>query len=184
MKLYYLNSLAKSNGDLVSISDKQHRIASYFIWNKSDGKFLKFSKLIGLAQDYLTEKKILQSDYLDCNMSIPIFSERARDTILKNLSKSIEFQEISILSEKKELKFYAGKCLNYYNIVNKDKSKYRLLTDGSKILSEPVFNLEIEHNFSLARDIENPQIIVASEIFRDVCMKNFLQIGFSKAPQE
>lgn len=184
MKLYYLNSPAKSNGDLISISDKQHRIANYFIWNKSDGKFLNFSKVIGLAQEYLTEEKILQSDYLDCNMSIPIFSKRARDTILDTLPKSMDFQEMSILSQKKELKFYAGKCLNYYNIINNDKSIYRLLTDGSRILSEPVFNLEIENNFSLARDIENPQIIVASEIFRDVCRKNHLQIGFSKVPQE
>lgn len=177
MKLYYLQSPAKSQGDLIDIPDKQHRISDYFIWNTGDGKFLKFTKPKGIAQEYLTKDELKKSDYVHCNMSIPIFSERARDLFGAEIAEEVEFHEISVVASGEEMTFHMCKCLKKYEIIDKNASEYQLLPDGSSILIHPVFN-DISHDFHIARDSDESQIFVASQKLFELCKKNKLSIDF------
>src|SRR5437868_2954046 len=97
MTLYYLHSLANANGSLVDIPDRRHRIADYFIWNTNDGNFLEFTTQRGSAQEDLTEKEILQCDYLDANISVPVFSEKACHTLQHELRGLMVFHKIEVV---------------------------------------------------------------------------------------
>lgn len=184
MKLYFLLGVANAGGDVVTISDKQGRIAGYFIWGKNDGKFLKFTALEGVAQENLTEAEILKSDYLDCIISVPIFSHRARTVFENTIPGELEFHDISILVGNKKVKFFLGKCLRSAAVLNKLASEYRPLTDGSLILSRPVLREKCDADFYIARDRDEPQILVVSEKFVKLCQENKLGIDFLSADQE
>lgn len=184
MKLYYLKSVAKSGGDLVAISDGKNRISGYFIWDANDGKFLHFTKIHGVAQERLTEAEIAGVDYLECVISVPIFSKKARDIFEKAVPDEFEFHDILIDAQGKASIFYLCKCLRKINVINKQASVYRPLTDGSLILSQPVLRAQLDEDFYIARDRDEPQLLVVSEKFEKLCRENSLQIDFVKAPQQ
>jgi hypothetical protein len=183
MNLYYIHSSANVEGDVVDIQDGQRRIADYFIWNTNDGKFLKFTKARGKAQEYLTELEISTCDYLDSNISIPIFSQRARDILEEAIPDELEFHEIEIITPMKNFIYFLGKCRKYLKLLNKQASEYRPLTDGSLILSRPAYKIETAEDFFIARDSDESQIFVASQKFVDLCKKNNLKIEFITTTQ-
>jgi len=184
MKLYYLQSMAKSDGDVVEITDKKNRISGYFIWNGNDGKFLQFTKPKGTAQEFLKKTEIIKSDYIVSNISVPIFSSRASEIFRKEIPDEVDFNEIEIISENTKLIFFLCKCRNFYDLLNKEASVFRPLTDGSLILSHPVFKKFPREEFYIARDINNPQVVVVSEKFLDLCKKHNLQIDFLETDQK
>jgi hypothetical protein len=183
MKLYYIRSIANAQGDLVEIQDGQHRIADYFIWNSNDGKFLKFTKAKGKAQEYLTESEIITCDYLDSNISVPIFSKHARDILQEAISDELEFHEIEVSTSTRSIIYFLGKCRKSLELLNKKASEYRPLTDGSPILSTPVYKKDFTEDFFIARDCGELQNFIASEKFVDLCKKHNLSIGFIPARQ-
>ena len=183
MKLYYPHSPATVSGDLVDISDKQNRISSYFIWNEGDGKFLKFTKLQGIAQDFISENEMRHSDYLDCNMSLPIFSKKARDILQRGMPDEMEFHDLAIVKNNQRFDFAICKCLKYVQLVNSSASTYAALTDGMPALSKPVLNATCDTDFFIARDSVERQVFAVSQKLIDICKMNDLHILFLQAPQ-
>lgn len=183
MKVYYPHSAATATGDLVDISDKQSRISSYFIWNEGDGKFLKFTKPQGNAQALLTEDEIRFSDYLNCNMSIPIFSKRACGILQREIPEEMEFHDLTVVKNNQRFDFAICKCLKDLELVNRSASTYTTFTDGTPALSKPVLNAVYDKNFFIARDSIERQIFAVSQKFVDICKKNNLHIFFLEAPQ-
>jgi len=183
MKLYFLHSSVNAKGDRVVVSDKQHRIAGYFIWNTNDGKFLNFTTIQGKAQEYLIASEITKSDYLDCVISVPIFSKLAREVFEEEIPEEIRFHPMSVIADVSEFDFYMGKCHKYLDILNKKESQYRSMTDGSPMLSLPVFKKNFDDDFYIARVRDEPQILVVSQKFVDLCEKSRLNIGFLEAQQ-
>lgn len=178
MELYYIGSSSNAKDNVVNIQDGQHRIANYFIWNTNDGKFLNFTKARGKAQEQVTESEILASDYLNSNISIPVFSKSARDVLQAAILDELEFHKIEILTSTKSVIYFLGKCRKYFQLLNKQESEYRTLTDGSLILSRPAYKIEITEDFFIARDCDESQIFVASQKFVDLCKTNNLKIEF------
>lgn len=183
MKLYYLQGNARLGDARVDISDKQNRISGYFIWNDNDGKFLNFSVVSGIAQEGLSEETVLNSDYLPCNMSIPIFSERAKSALEREISDEVKFYPLMIDVNGKKINFVICKTLKYFSIIDSDASHYRTLRDGTAILTQPVFKRDIGEEFHIARDIKEKQVVVVSEKFRKHCDENGLLIDFIEAKQ-
>lgn len=183
MKLYFLYSRANANGDRVVVSDKQDRIAGYLIWNTNDGKFLNFITIQGRGQDYLTASEIRNADYLDCVISVPIFSKSAREVFKAEFPEEIDFHPISVMADTDKFDFFIGKSHKYLNILNKKESEYRPMADGSPVLSIPVLEKNFDEDFYIARDRDEPQILVVSQKFVDLCEKHKVNIGFLEARQ-
>ncbi|HHX9843696.1 TPA: hypothetical protein ACVTE6_003307 [Salmonella enterica subsp. enterica] len=55
----------------------------FFIQNKGDGRFLRYTKPRGYAQDNFSVAKIKKADYLPVIIGIPFFSEKKPKIFLK-----------------------------------------------------------------------------------------------------
>lgn len=83
----------------------------------------------------------------------------------------------------KKTNFFICKTVKYLSIIDCDASHYRTLSDGTAILTQPVFKRSISEEFHIARDIKEKQVVVVSEKFRKHCDENRLSIAFIEAKQ-
>ncbi|EEP1440547.1 hypothetical protein GWY79_004190 [Salmonella enterica subsp. enterica] len=66
----------------------------FFIQNKGDGRFLRYTKPRGYAQDNFSVAKIKKADYLPVIIGIPFFSEKKT----KNIFEKIIPDEMSFMN--------------------------------------------------------------------------------------
>ncbi|EEF3253768.1 TPA: hypothetical protein O7X39_004500 [Salmonella enterica] len=177
MSFYNLASM-DWNGDLVNFPDKKGRLSGFFIWNEGDGKFLQYTKPRGQTQGAFTIDKLRKADYLPINMGIPVFSERAKRVFERNIPGKMSFFECIIECEGVEFLFYLSKVNEYVNIIDEDKSLFRTLTDGSKIIRKPF--IRYLDGFFIVRDETYCTYLVVSQKFVDMCINENIVIDFLK----
>ncbi len=180
MKVYGPGMAGNFSGDLVSISDKSGRLFEFFIMNSIDGKFLKFSTPRGEAQERLAKEAIKNLDYLEGNIGIPIFSLKARDLFQKEFPDEVEFYDIDILVQGDTLKFSLCKTKLFLDLLDENLTSFRLLQDGSRIITGAVYRTAFERSFYIARDRNYLERWVVSERFVKFCEINKLAIVFGK----
>ncbi|EEE6745591.1 hypothetical protein CBJ05_004788, partial [Salmonella enterica subsp. enterica serovar Westhampton] len=67
----------------------------FFIQNKGDGRFLRYTKPRGYAQDNFSVAKIKKADYLPVIIGIPVFfSEKAKNIFEKIISDEVSFMNV------------------------------------------------------------------------------------------
>ena len=65
-------------------------------------------------------------------------------------------------------------------VIDKEASTYRTLSDGERVLSFIKFRRDIEEEFFIAKDKESITDFVVSELFVDICKRNGLLIDFKE----
>ncbi|MBD2794367.1 hypothetical protein ID852_15725 [Xenorhabdus sp. 42] len=178
MVLYEFYSSLKSNGDIIDINDSNGRLSSYFIWNNVKGDFLNFMKPRCQPQSSIKLDDLLAADYLPANMEIPIFSEKAMNAFKKNNMNEIKGFECIVNCGNRELIFYMCFIDMFLDLVDIEKSEFRELTTGRKVLTKAVYKQSNELDFYLARDINFKGRLVLSQKFVDFCFSNNLNINF------
>lgn len=182
MKLYALFTSADANGSVIDLRDNQGRLAGYFIWDRDDGKFLWFVIPRGKAQKPLTADRISATDYLEANIGIPIFSDRARRALAAALAGDAHFHELTVEAEGAEFTFYMCKILARRAVIDQLRTQFRPLADGTRMITRPVYTADPIEPFLLARDTDYPEYFVASEAFMTLCGEHNLSIECVERP--
>ncbi|MCL6353306.1 hypothetical protein [Pectobacterium polaris] len=178
MKLYSLESPIESGGDVVDINDSKGRISSYFIWNEGNGSFLKFTTPQGVAQKNIKYSDISEVDFLSANIGVPIFSEKAMHEINNFIPEIIEWAKIVISCNGDDVIYNLCKVNNFLDLIDKENSLFRILSDGDRILSKAVYKKDLKDDFIIARDINFKERLVVSQSFVDFCHSRNIKISF------
>lgn len=178
MRTYYIQSIVNKSETLIIFQGNTDRLVKCFVLNDNNDKFLQFSKLVGVAQRNLREKDLRMCDYLQGIVGIPIFSSRFMNEFSPILNNEVDFYPIEIQCNGIVEEFYLAKIKNYIDLIDYEKSGFRTLRDGSKILSHPrVINKSLD-NFLIARDKENKSEWVVSEEFKNIADRTGLKMKF------
>ncbi|WAH58658.1 DUF1629 domain-containing protein [Pseudomonas sp.] len=180
MKLFGIESLVSNVGGLISLPDSRGRLSKFFIWNEIDGKFLNFTVPRGEAQADVIPRRLQTVDYLESDIGIPIFSQKARDRLLEVAPGEVEFYECVVVCKGKEYSFFLGKILKYQPLIDEQRSTFRLLAEGERLLDEAVYQDAKVTDFYMARDREFCERLVVSSQFVELCKQDGLEVGFSK----
>lgn len=179
--LYRLESTIDANGDLFDIRNPKGRISSFFIWDRGDDTSLRYAKPTAEAQELIRLRQVLEADYLRASIGVPLFSEKARAVLSEALPDEIRFYECTVSCDDRELPFFLGKVLRYLPLVDQDRSRFRTLSAGEKVLTQAVYRAGIEdHDFAIARDADFRERLVVSQRFVDLCHDAALNVGFAE----
>ncbi|MCE9789944.1 hypothetical protein [Shewanella chilikensis] len=114
------------------------------------------------------------SDFLSCVVPFPIFSKRAVD-VLRELD-CLSFLNVGVDGV---YKFSIGLVNAKAKFVDEEKSKYKIRTNGDRMLSVVAYREPLE-SFFIARDEKYYSNFVVSDDFVERCKKNNLKIRFEK----
>lgn len=184
MKVYKIQSTIEAEGDIFSFGgDRNGRITDYFVSNKGDGKFLSFFKPKIVAQELIKEEEVSKADFLKGDLSIPIFSTKAAEILSEKLSSEVNFYPARIFVGKKEFEFQLCKVNIYTDIIDEKKSEYMQLSDGTQIISKPIYRSNFDENFRIARDKKYKSRYVVSSAFIEICLSREIVIDFAELDQ-
>lgn len=175
VNIYTISSFSFGNA-LVDVLDKKSRLSGFFIWNDGDGKFLSYLEPTCKLQRNLSKDDLENIDYFPANIGIPIFSHKA-----KSLFECKGITELSLykcLLDGESESIYLCKINNYLPIIDNEKTIFRKLTDGTKLIDIPTYKCDAE--FYIARDAVFCERMVVSQKFVDLCNEGGLNIHFMK----
>ena len=178
---YFLETKTNKRETGVELSGSYEKMTEYFFSNVENENFINNVKLSGIAQNGFTDKLLSETDYLE-NVrfgGIPVFSKKFVEKMSQYLSDKVEFYLCKIFLGKNLYDFYLCRVKNIIPIVDYEKSGYRLLTDGNKIVDEPIIIKEdVDKNILIVRDSKYKSIVVASDLFKEIVEREKLKIGF------
>ncbi|EDW7723723.1 hypothetical protein GTR06_003174 [Salmonella enterica] len=93
-------------GNLINFPDNKGRLFDFFIQNKGDGRFLRYTKPRGYAQDNFSVAKIKKADYLPAIIGIPVLSEKAKNIFEKIIPDEMSFMNVLLNVMVMRLSFY------------------------------------------------------------------------------
>ena len=110
---------------------------------------------------------------------LPIVSERFKDKMSKYLSRLIDFYPCQVTINEDNYMYFLCQLKNILPIIDDENSTYRVLTDGSKILDDPIaIKSDVDERLLMVRDSKNPSIVVVSDLFKEVVEQEGLNIRF------
>ena len=179
--LYKLEPVLLSQYAIIDMEKFSKKYYDYFIQNTGDGKFTNYVTIEFNAQEAYTQNNIIKEDFLECSTPIPIFSERFVNTLKNNLIEEMEFFKCNVKCENKMFDYFIGKIIKTKDLIDTNKSEYRELRDGSKIIKIIKFfeNIE-EDNFIIARDTNEKYVFLVNDRFRELIEKENFNIKLKK----
>ena len=178
---YNLRTKTNKRETYIELNGSYEKMSEYFFSNIENEKFISNVKFSGVAQSGFTDKLLSQTDYLE-NASfggIPVFSERFAGKMGQYLSGKVEFYPCQISLGENRYNFYLCRVKNIMPIIDYEKSGFRLLTDGSKIVDEPIIIKEdVDKNLLIVRDSKYKPTVVVSDLFKEIAEKEKMKIGF------
>lgn len=178
---YFLQTSTNKKSTLIELEGSYEKIRNFFLSNGKDEMFEKYLGLTAIAQKGFTNKMLNELDYLeDIRMgNIPVFSERFKRIMEPYLTNIVDFYPCQINLNDNLYRFYAVRIKNIIPIIDYEKSGYRTLTDGSKIVSEPIIiKGNINPNILIIRDSKYKSTVVVSEVFKQIVESKKLKVNF------
>ncbi|WP_047709335.1 hypothetical protein [Plesiomonas sp. ZOR0011] len=157
---------------VVDFGNKINKKLTYFVYHHDELPESNGLLLTGDSQISDFEKIKATSDYYDGVVSIPIISGKAKQVLEKELDAP--FITLSIDNHDD---FYTFPISEMRGFVDLDKSTYRELTDGSKIIDAFAYK-QVDDDFFIAKDKSYPYKFFVSQRFIDLCRENSLKIDF------
>jgi hypothetical protein len=180
MKLYGLESTVNSSGDVVELLDSKGRLSSYFIWGRGDGRFLQFSSPSGRTQTKMHFSDVINSDFLEANIGIPIFSKKAQEILSKKLGNEVEFHACKIECEGNSVVFYLCNVLKMSSLIDENRTSFRNLPEGDRIITQAIYQDDVKDDFYIARDENFRERLVVSEKFVSLSQAEKLDVSFGR----
>lgn len=178
---FFLRKSINKKDTFVTLNGSYDKLSRYFFSDIEDEKYIVNVKFSGVAQKGFTHQLLAQADYLENSRfgGIPLFSQRFMERTKQYLSGKIDFHPCQILLNDVTYVFYLGRIKCIKPIIDYEKSGYRILTDGSRILSEPkVIKASIDEKMLIVRDATYKSTFVVSELFKQMVEKEKLKVGF------
>lgn len=175
---YTLMANLNKRESYIEINGSYDRFYGYFL-DLDDN--VNLGNITATTQEGLTNKDLSRLDYLDeVRMpNLPIFSKKFFDLMSYNLKEFMTLHPCSITFQNTIFTFYIGRILNVIPMIDYDKSGFRLLTDGSKVLDTPIFiRDDINQDIIIARDIDNETYFFVNNTFKEMVESQNLNIKF------
>jgi hypothetical protein len=179
VQLYRLESPVVAGGDVVDLRDPNGRISSFFIWDRGDDTWLRYSVPAADAQSRIRLQDVFEADYLQAAIGVPLFSERARGALSDALRDELRFYECTVRCQGREVPFFLGKVLAQVGLVDEARSGFRTLSGGEQVLTQAVYRTSIADDFAIARDERFRERLVVSQRFVDLCHAAGLRVRFA-----
>jgi hypothetical protein len=176
--LYSLITPINKSNAIIDLEKNNNKILDFFQSNiLTDANFLE---IVFLAQKGYNKENITKADFLNTSCGIIVFSKTAKEVMERETIKDIDFYPCIVKCNGENYEFYAVKIKTYENIINKEASIYRNLSDGRKVIMLPVF-LNLEYNkFYFAKDSDFKHIYCVSEKTANLIDKYELNIKLKK----
>ena len=68
-------------------------------------------------------------------------------------------------------------------VIDYEKSGYRILSDGNKIVDEPIIKENVDEELLIVRDSTYKSKIIVSNLFKKIVEKEQLNVGFYNTSQ-
>ena len=163
---FFLRKSINKKDTFVTLNGSYDKLSRYFFSDIEDEKYIVNVKFSGVAQNSRFG-------------GIPLFSQRFMERTKQYLSGKIDFHPCQILLNDVTYVFYLGRIKCIKPIIDYEKSGYRILTDGSRILSEPkVIKDSIDEEMLIVRDAIYKSTFAVSELFKRMVEKEKLNVGF------
>lgn len=175
---YYLKTILKKEDTLIVFQGNTDRLFDYFVRDAIDGEFLNYVELKGTAQEGMKEEDLEKCDFLSGIVGIPIFSERFVEKFSSLLNQECMFYPIEIKCKNRVKTFYLTKINCYQEWIDYDNSGFRILVDGSKMLTKPIVTKVFRNEFYLTRDKITKSRWVASEKLKKFVEEHKLNVEF------
>lgn len=172
---YFLTTVVNKKDTLIELNGSYEKMAKYFFSDIEDKRYFENVKFSGIAQKGFTHKLLSQTDYLINARfgGIPVFSERFIERTRLYLSDKISFYPCQILLNNKSYNFFLCRIKQIMPVIDYEKSGYRILSDGNKIVESRTIN-----NSSLTFSL-----IIISNLFKKIVEKEQLNVGFYNTSQ-
>lgn len=180
MKLYSLLTTVNHPEAMVDLKDGSNRIFDCFVTGARPCDFLKYTKPTGVAQSGYTRENIAGTDFLQASIGVPIFSETFRQKLGATLADELELHECQIVVGREELTFHLGRVKVLADLIDRARSRFRSLTDGTPVLTGAVYREEPGADFFIARDAVNRERYVVGEKFKALAESEGLRINFGE----
>lgn len=180
MKLYSLLTTVNHPEAMVDLKDGANRIFNCFVAANGPCDFLKFTKPVGVAQEGYTSENIVGTDFLQASIGVPIFSETFKQKLGATLSDELELHECQIVAGREEFTFHLGRVKALADLIDRARSRFRTLHNGTPILSKAVYREGLGADFYIARDAVNKESYVVSEKFKALAESEGLRINFGE----
>lgn len=171
-RIYKIESVLRKSNTIIIIQGNYDRIYNDFNHNNGDGRFLKYTKLKGIAQEGLTIKDLDKCDFLRTFCCFPIFSQRFVDRLSHILKDEVIFYPIEICCENQKKDFYAAKILNYMDVIDHQQTELQAQNDDSSLFSiPPIIANRCLKDFYIARDTKDTYEWFISEKLKNILIK-------------
>ena len=183
---YFLTTVVNKKDTLIELNGSYDKMAKYFFSDIEDKRYFENVKFSGIAQKGFTHKLLSQTDYLINARfgGIPVFSERFIERTRLYLSDKISFYPCQILLNNKSYNFFLCRIKQIMPVIDYEKSGYRILSDGNKIVDEPIIIKEnVDEELLIVRDSTYKSKIIVSNLFKKIVEKEQLNVGFYNTSQ-
>lgn len=181
LKLYAISTVILHPYAVVGFHKPASDIENFFDLNIGNEEKIKRRNLEFIADEGYTLENIRDTDYLFCIPGL-MFSKRFIEVFKNVLKDDVKIFPCKLNCQGEILlDWFIVQVLRRIPIIDKEKSIYQTLTDGSEILDFAKYKEDISEPFYIARDTESVADFVVSELFKDLCEKNNLKIGFREA---
>ncbi len=178
LKLYKITTTLEDHPDFTArLRKRTDEIYSFFSFNQGDVEKMKRRRIDFVAGSGYTLENIEKTDYINCSPPL-LFSKKFVETIGNELGEEVEFFPCNLICQQANLNWYAARIMRKIPIIDKESSKYSILSEGEKVIRIARYRKDIEERFFIARDEENIAYWVVSELFMNLCKNNNLLIRF------
>ena len=183
---YFLTTVVNKKDTLIELNGSYDKMAKYFFSDIEDKRYFENVKFSGIAQKGFTHKLLSQTDYLINARfgGIPVFSVIFIERTRLYLSDKISFYPCQILLNNKSYNFFLCRIKQIMPVIDYEKSGYRILSDGNKIVDEPIIIKEnVDEELLIVRDSTYKSKIIVSNLFKKIVEKEQLNVGFYNTSQ-
>lgn len=178
--MWYFIDSAQEKG-VVYLNWSYEKMAKWFFikspsFTEVDNIVFKAYSEDGMTSEVLEKTDLLRNGRFG---GLPIVSERFKDKMSRYLSRLIDFYPCQVTINEDNYMYFLCQLKNILPIIDYENSTYRVLTDGSKILDDPIaIKSDVDERLLMVRDSKNPSIVVVSDLFKEVVEQEGLNIQF------
>lgn len=181
LKLYKIATVIHHPYAIVGFHKPASDLSEFFNLNIGNEEKIKRRNLEFIADEGYTLENIGKIDYLNCVTGL-LFSKRFVEVFKDILKNDVKFFPCKINCQGEILlDWYVVQVSRRISIIDREKSIYRTLTDGSETIDFPKYKENIFETFYIARDTEYVAYCAVSELFKNLCEDNNLKLDFREA---
>lgn len=179
LNLYRISTVINHPDNMAGFYKDEKEIYEFFKLNSGEEESIKKRDLTFVAGKGYTLSNIADTDFISCPIAL-LFSEKFVTSLGAYLKDNLQFILCKLLCGNNSIRWYAARIKRRISVIDEELSVYRKLVDGQKIIKFPRYRKNVETPFYIAEDIKYTSYYVVTELFKELCESNNINIKFDK----